>query len=85
MIIIIIIMCGPKNNRAIYLSIYLSMQVGVVGVAPGRGAPIAMNQLWGGPACKRLRTPVLYSLSARLLFSSVFLFCLDFLFFEWTS
>ncbi len=22
-------------------------------------APTAMNQLWGGPACKRLRTPVL--------------------------
>ncbi len=23
------------------------------------GAPTAMNQLWGGPACKRLRTPAL--------------------------
>ncbi len=25
----------------------------------GTGAPTAMNQLWGGPACKRLRTPAL--------------------------
>ncbi len=25
----------------------------------GTGAPTAMNQLWGGPACKRLKTPVL--------------------------
>ncbi len=23
----------------------------------GTGGPTAMNQLWGGPACKRLRTP----------------------------
>ncbi len=28
----------------------------------GTGAPTAMNQLWGGPACKRLRTPGLESL-----------------------
>ncbi len=32
------------------------MQGGVGGVG---GAPPAMNLLWGGPACKRLRTPVL--------------------------
>ncbi len=25
----------------------------------GTGAPTAVSQLWGGPACKRLRTPVL--------------------------
>ncbi len=25
----------------------------------GTGAPTAMNQLWGGLACKRLRTPAL--------------------------
>ncbi len=45
---------------SIYLSIYLSMQGGgVVGGEGGTGAPTAMSQLWGGPACKRLRTPVL--------------------------
>ncbi len=43
---------------SIYLSIYLSMQGGgVVGGGGGTGAPTAMSQLWGGPACKRLRTP----------------------------
>ncbi len=38
------------------------MQGGVGGVGGGTGAPTAMNQLWGGPACKRLRTPALYYL-----------------------
>ncbi len=35
------------------------MQGGVGGVWGATGAPTAMNQLWGGPACKRLRTPAL--------------------------
>ncbi len=42
---------------------YSAMQGGVGGMGGvcvcvgGTGAPTAMNQLWGGPACKRLRTP----------------------------
>ncbi len=35
------------------------MQSGVCGGGGGTGAPTAMNQLWGGLACKRLRTPAL--------------------------
>ncbi len=36
------------------------MGCGVWGWGGGdTGAPTAMNQLWGGPACKRLRTPAL--------------------------
>ncbi len=33
----------------------------------GTGAPTAMNQLWGGPACKRLRTPALEDPSAGFI------------------
>src|SRR4029434_8133547 len=44
-----------------YLSIYLSIYRGVVeggGSGPrAGGAPTTPNQLWGGPACKSLRTP----------------------------
>ena len=50
-----------------FLSIYLSIYArwcnrggvwGVGGLGPGGGgAPTATNQLWGGPACKRLTTP----------------------------
>ena len=45
-------------------SIYLSIYGGVVegggargGGVGGGGAPTTPNQLWGGPACKSLRTP----------------------------
>ncbi len=31
----------------------------------GGGGATAMNQLWGGPACKRLRTPGIESASVR--------------------
>ncbi len=41
--------------------------VGGGGGGGGTGAPTAMNQLWGGPACKRLRTPVLYYSSINLM------------------
>ena len=45
-----------------YLSIYLSIYGGVVeggggGPRVDGGAPTTPNQLWGGPACKSLRTP----------------------------
>ncbi len=42
------------------------MQGGVCvgGGGGGTGAPTAMNQLWGGPACKRLRTPAVGRLIA---------------------
>src|SRR4029434_6905189 len=48
-----------------YLSIYLSIYGGVVEGGGGGpraargmgGAPTTPNQLWGGPACKSLRTP----------------------------
>ena len=49
-----------------YLSIYLSIYGGVVegggGGPRAGGAPTTPNQLWGGPACKSLRTPDLVNL-----------------------
>ena len=46
-----------------YLSIYLSIYGGVVegggGGPRAGGAPTTPNQLWGGPACKSLRTPAI--------------------------
>ena len=52
------------STVSIYLSIYLSIYGGVVeggggGPRVDGGAPTTPNQLWGGPACKSLRTPVL--------------------------
>ena len=45
---------------------YLSIYGGVVeggggGRRGGWGAPTTPNQLWGGPACKSLRTPALHN------------------------
>ena len=51
-----------------YLSIYGGVVEGAGGggwwAAGGGGAPTTPNQLWGGPACKSLRTPGVMNLAS---------------------
>ncbi len=48
----------------------------------GTGAPTAMNQLWGGAACKRLRTPGLtHILSLIIIVLMLFFIYFSFFFF----